>query len=305
MKTMLAGVAFIATIGTATADTVPASSLQNINGQYGAGTATTTTDANGRSTTVTGPGGGANRATGTFAFNSWYQSNVGGGGTVGITSTYARSGNGSVSFATTSGDSKADLQYYFGANGGYQLNSLSSLTNLSYDFLRSGTSTVDRNLAPVFRLDIAKDGRAAGSLVFENVYQAQQAAPVDSWTTLSATLNSGIFWATNAALGPAFADANGGQKTLQAWIDGNAGSTLSVYGMSMGVGSGWNGTFSGAEDNVAIAFSNGVNRSFNFETTAATAAVPEPASWAMMILGIGMAGGVARYRRRKATLTFA
>ena len=37
----------------------------------------------------------------------------------------------------------------------------------------------------------------------------------------------------------------------------------------------------------------------------AAPAVPEPASWAMMILGIGMAGGVARYRRRKATLPFA
>ncbi len=33
--------------------------------------------------------------------------------------------------------------------------------------------------------------------------------------------------------------------------------------------------------------------------------VPEPASWAMMIGGIGMVGGSMRYRRRKTTVTFA
>jgi hypothetical protein len=34
-------------------------------------------------------------------------------------------------------------------------------------------------------------------------------------------------------------------------------------------------------------------------------AVPEPASWAMMIGGFGAIGGAARYRRRKANPTFA
>ncbi len=33
-------------------------------------------------------------------------------------------------------------------------------------------------------------------------------------------------------------------------------------------------------------------------------AVPEPASWAMMILGMGMLGGAARYRRRKTNVAF-
>jgi hypothetical protein len=34
-------------------------------------------------------------------------------------------------------------------------------------------------------------------------------------------------------------------------------------------------------------------------------AVPEPATWAMMIVGFGMIGGSMRYRRRKTTVTFA
>lgn len=35
------------------------------------------------------------------------------------------------------------------------------------------------------------------------------------------------------------------------------------------------------------------------------AAVPEPATWAMMLLGFGMVAGAARYRRRSANVSFA
>ena len=38
---------------------------------------------------------------------------------------------------------------------------------------------------------------------------------------------------------------------------------------------------------------------------AATPAVPEPATWAMMIIGFGMIGGAARYRRRETRVTYA
>lgn len=36
-----------------------------------------------------------------------------------------------------------------------------------------------------------------------------------------------------------------------------------------------------------------------------TAAVPEPATWAMMLVGFGMIGATARYRRRKSNVAFA
>lgn len=42
-----------------------------------------------------------------------------------------------------------------------------------------------------------------------------------------------------------------------------------------------------------------------FQTADAVAAVPEPGTWAMMILGFGAVGGTARYRRRKTTTAFA
>lgn len=39
--------------------------------------------------------------------------------------------------------------------------------------------------------------------------------------------------------------------------------------------------------------------------TIAAGAVPEPTTWAMMLVGFGMIGTVARYRRRKTAITFA
>jgi hypothetical protein len=40
------------------------------------------------------------------------------------------------------------------------------------------------------------------------------------------------------------------------------------------------------------------------ENATLAAAVPEPASWAMLMLGAGAAGGMLRYRRRRTTLAF-
>lgn len=39
--------------------------------------------------------------------------------------------------------------------------------------------------------------------------------------------------------------------------------------------------------------------------SAVAAAVPEPATWAMLLVGFGLVGGAARYRRRTTTLAYA
>ncbi len=287
--TSMLGIAGL-TFGTAAAaQTVLDTSLPAVNGSYGGGTATTTSNANGTTTTVTGPGGGANRATAT-PNSSWYQSDVGGGGTAGITKTYTNDGNGAAYFATVDGNSKGDLRHNFSAPV-----ALGSLSSLSYDFYRDSSSTTPTAFAPTYRLDILKNGNFAGSLVLEYVYQNQTPAPTGVWTTMSATLNSGIFWATNAALGPTFADANGGQKTLAAWIAANAGDNLTVIGVSSGAGSGWSlGVFNGAIDHFAYDFAGGPTANFDF----AVAGVPEPASWALMIGGFGLSGTMLRRQRR-------
>ncbi|MDO6416374.1 PEPxxWA-CTERM sorting domain-containing protein [Sphingomonas sp. BIUV-7] len=112
-------------------------------------------------------------------------------------------------------------------------------------------------------------------------------------------MNSGIFWASNAALGPNNAGANG-QKTLQAWITDNAGSQLTVVGVSIGVGSGWAGDFKGAVDNVDVRFDRAAAIVSNFEV----AAVPEPATWGIFIGGFGLVGGALR-RSRRTSVRFA
>ncbi len=288
-----ATVALTAAVSAQAADVVLNTSLPAVNGNYGAGVATTTTTANGTTTTVVGPGGGANRATAPTVFDQWYQSDVGGGGSVGITKSYTNDGNGAAYFATVDGNSKGDLRYNFNVAPV----ALSSLTSLSYDFYRDASSSTPTAFAPTVRLDILKDGNFAGSLILEYVYQNQTPAPTGVWTTLTANLNNGIFWANNAALGPTFAAANGGQKTLAAWIADNAGSNLTVYGLSTGAGSGWSGgVFNGAVDHIAFGFSGGLSKNFDFQV----AGVPEPATWALMIAGFAMTGFAAR--RRNATL---
>lgn len=231
----------------------------------------------------------------TYSAGTWYQSEATSGGTAAITSDLPRSGNGSAYFTTSNDSSKGTLQYYLGALGTTGVE-LSTLTSVSFDFIRAASSMNNANLAPVLRLNITKDNAFAGSLVFENVYQTQGAAPT-SWTTLTATLDSGIFWATNAKLGATQAAANGGQQTLRQWLDSdvNKGSVLRVNGVNIGVGSGFGAaSFAGAVDNVNLQFSGGQQVSANFEV----AAVPEPATWAMMLVGFGMIGGAARHRRR-------
>lgn len=299
-RALVAAAAFSASLG---AQVVYNTSLQNVNGQFGTSTAVTTTTSSGTHTVVTGPGpnSGANRAQGTPVFNSWYQANVGAGSTVGITTDYARSGNGSAYFSQIQSQTgKADLVYNFGSGGMLAPVVLASLTSVSFDFFRDMASSTDPNFAPVFRFDMLKDGVFAGSLVLENVYQNQMSAPVGSWTTLSSTLSSGIWWATNPLLGPTFANANGGQKTLGQWITDNSGSTLSVYGMEIGFGSGWNGTFYAGVDNVDVNFTRGPSMNTNFEVVGVTA-TPEPASLALVGTGLLSFAGFIRRRRQQVT----
>lgn len=60
-------------------------------------------------------------------------------------------------------------------------------------------------------------------------------------------------------------------------------------------------TFNGTNGTLlsGIRFSNtGGNRAFEFDNVSFTTAVPEPATWMMMLVGFGMVGAAARYRRR-------
>ncbi|WP_241491775.1 PEPxxWA-CTERM sorting domain-containing protein [Sphingomonas endophytica] len=227
-------------------------------------------------TNASGPGVG---------FDRWFANNVRAGGSVGITTTYANNGNGSLEFSGPA-NAKADFEYYFSAANQFNL---SDLTGLSFDYLRSDSSTAAAWLAPAIRLAVT-NGTNSGYLVYENVYNGVQVTPVNSFVSQDVT--SAKVWGTGNLPG-AFSEYG---RTFADW--NTLLPNLRVTALSVGIGSGWNGSFSGAVDRVSYSV-NGNNTTFNFE--AATPAVPEPSTWMMLVLGFGVIGYAMR---RKTVLRY-
>jgi hypothetical protein len=240
---------------------------------------------------------GAGSSSDPLAAGTWIRSDVRDGSSIGITSTYSRNGNGSFEFTGASGTSKADAVYYadFGTLGGF--------TGASYDWYRDSASTVGDHLQIAFRLLYDNDGDITttgdqGALVFEQAYNAGGAATPAAWVTstidLTPTLwqssygngNNEIYnrnlsvWTTYTQTGPETA-AGQDQLSASTWI----------IGISMGIGSGWSGTFAGAVDNVSISSSTPGASSLsatNFEV------VPEPSACLLGALGL-----IGLLRRRR------
>jgi hypothetical protein len=237
-----------------------------------------------------------------FGNPNWVYNNTRGGGSVGIRTNYPRSGNGSVYFNSPGSSGKADIEYFADPvlvggnfvpnpfNPSSILGPLAALSHLSYEWYRDGSSTAPASLHPVLRLGILRvnsDNTAAvGYLTFERVYNGFGAAPTNSWQSDDIVSNNYKLWAT-ASLG--FGEVF---KTIPEWVSAaNAvGATLYVISVNAGIGSGWNGTFEGAVDNITFGF-NGTYTTYNFEV------VPEPAS--MLALGSGLIGLLGLRRRKR------
>lgn len=230
------------------------------------------------------------------AINTWCARNVRNNGAVGITTTYARSGNGSLEFSGPNGSSyKSDFEYYLDPTSQFTLNNLQSL---GYDWFRSSSSGATSHFAPALRLILADNSY----LVYEpalngptkNVIFSQ---PTDNWQTASFG-NDGFVWWTKEGtqLAYSLADWKAGRTTSNSlFLDG----TAVVVGFSTGIGSGWTGSFSGAVDNVSYKTSQmEIVKSFNFEVARST--VPEPSTYALMAAGLAVVGVATRRRRRAA-----
>lgn len=295
MKLVISAASAVLLASAAQATTVYNTDLPQVNGTFGLGTAFTVTSPAGTLTTVVGPGGSANRAGAPAVPATWEQENVGGNAAVGITTTFARSGNGSAFFqGVTPNDSKADLEYYFNS-----VVPLSSVSSMSYDWYRSSASTNAANQVSSLRLALTNSNFSAFTyLIYEPVYNGVAVAPTDSWQTSSIT-GASTFWSNNgnlarpagvAACPDCFASLSDWQAANPTWF---------VYGLSTGIGSGWSGAYTGAVDNIGYNFGNYGSNSFNFEVAAG---VPEPATWGLMLLGFGLIGAATRRRKSDVAL---
>lgn len=264
------------------------------------------TQATAQVVTVTSPGTktvvGAQQSD-PFAYDTWLRNSVRDGTTVGISSNYARSGNGSAYMnGTIANTSKADMEYYFGGQYASPF-TLSNLSALSYDYYRASSSTAAGHFAPSLRLMIDEDGVLGGTdqsvLVFEPIYNGVNVVSLDQWVSNVINGSSNMWW-RQFNPGNTVSDPFGQQLSAYMSATGvtSAGRTINansvVYGLSSGIGSGWDGTYEGAVDNIHVGYGN-TDVTFNFETR--VVATPEPASIVLLATGfVGIAGFVRRRR---------
>lgn len=259
----------------------------------------------------------------TFGSNSGGAENSGGGSTA-ITDDRAYPTSGDTGSLKVTGDrSRYVIGSLYGttASTGFNLSSLSSFT---FDWNVDQSTAAQPHGAPVGRVIVADAGGARTELIWEHVYNGGASGvtvPTDQWQNAGANslwyanLRSpggsvlDTFKANSQAdttgfniiggngTGPGVLGNNGSQinQSLSSWTQ-YFSPDAKVVGFSFGAGSGFGAGFTGYVDNAVITTSAGVDR-LNFDVATA-AAVPEPATWAMMIGGFGLVGGAMRRRRQ-------
>lgn len=211
-------------------------------------------------------------------------------GTAAVTSTAARSGNGSLELTGDRTRAQIGVQYAFALTN---LGPLSDVTGLTFDWRIAGDSISGYNpdYTPALRL-LIQNGTVRQELIWEGVYNGTYGnTQRDTWYSSSIT---DLFYITGGSV-------NAG-RTIADWANFLPDATVS--GISVGAGSGALPTYHAFVDNVSLSTSNG-STTYNFEV-AAVAAVPEPATWGMMILGFGAIGAAMRRRSKvRTTVSYA
>ena len=223
-------------------------------------------------------------------------------GTVAITDTAARSGNGSLEITGDRTRAQTGVQFApFTTNIGL----LDNTQSLTFDWQVAGDSS-RLDYTPALRL-LVQDANQRSELIWEGVYNAGAApgtqANLNAAGTWYSTSANDLFWQQVAGVGPNETGGSLQLHTIAEWAALYSNPNAFVSGISVGAGSGATAGYHGFIDNVTYATTSG-STTYNFET-AATGAVPEPATWAMMLVGFGAMGASLRSRRQRASVRFA
>lgn len=167
--------------------------------------------------------------------------------------------------------------------------SATTLVNFSFDL--NGVSAAHGS----FSYDSAKTGQ----LTYADLLSFEFALPDTTYDlsfVTSSDVTSYVYFGWNATSNT-FVKAN---------VGGYGGGFDSILGA---VASDANsGFFTGYESNLPNVFDYSSSNYTDFDTVSTavvTSAVPEPAGWSMMLVGLGLVAGAARYGRRSMSVSFA
>lgn len=224
------------------------------------------------------------------------------GSTAELSTTNVSDTDGSLHIAGDRVRVQTGIQYtggIFPTNTGIAANDLISMTG---DFIINSLGT-NTNASPAFRV-LVQDGGLRSELIWEAANQVGYAGTtVGLVGNLSSMGANDLLWqyvaGDNGGCGgfTGTSGCNSGGyvlKTLSQWATMYSSSAF-VSGLSIGVGSGAGAGFDANVDNFVLNTTNPTNTNrYNF------ASVPEPATWAMMLLGFGGIGAAMRRRQRPA-----
>jgi len=218
----------------------------------------------------------------------WEAINVRDDGLVEINQDQPLFGDGSLLFATdtqTNGQDKADFQLLWQQSNDaidFPNRILGNVSQLNYAWYRDAMSTTTGHFIPVFRLNFYDDGGTPsnlvddvfGVLVWEGVYNGFNSPATDTWELVDITTDKFWVYVSQSAQGSGV--IQNFNATLDDWINnspqgqpGDPSIDLStntyIFGVNVGVGSGWGNSFIGYVDAVRFAFGSGDDTLFNFE----------------------------------------